>query len=56
MNFTPRRGKEEENIIHDRDLTFKKFQLNVKFLCLTQHVNLKISHLRVFSQPISILI
>lgn len=35
MKFTPRRGKEEKNTIRDRDLIFKKFQLNVKFLCLT---------------------
>lgn len=32
MKFAPRRGEEEENIIHDRDLNFEKV---VKFLCLT---------------------
>lgn len=33
MKLTPRMGKEEENHIYDRDLTFNNSQPNAKFFC-----------------------
>lgn len=40
MKLTPRKGKEEENSICDRNLIFNNSQLNVKFFSsLTQCVN-----------------